>query len=262
MKLEKIKLTQVSENEVNPRRITEGNLNKLINSILVFPKMLELRPIVIDEAMKPLGGNMRIKALTYIATLNIEELKQRLQSIYDFSKKTKKQKQEVESYWEEWLNNKTVHVVRANMLTAEEQEQFVIKDNVSFGEWNFETLKNWDNDALNDWGLDIDLNTPIIEATEIAPGDTDDGTQQDKEEQNIIPQESLPEELQGIDIAPQELPKLQGDGETKNEYISISYTDDQADILAEIVGISPDKLYSKIVWNINELLELKTKKNE
>ena len=100
MKLEKIKLTQVSENEVNPRRITEGNLNKLINSILVFPKMLELRPIVIDESMKPLGGNMRIKALTYIATLNIEELKQRLHSIYDFSKKTKKQKQEVESYWE------------------------------------------------------------------------------------------------------------------------------------------------------------------
>ena len=73
----------------------------------------------------------------------------------------------------------------------------------------------------------------------------------------IIPQEALPEELQGLDIVPQDLPKLQGDGETKNEYISISYTDDQADILAEIIGVRPDKLYSKIVWNINELLNLK-----
>ena len=52
---------------------------------------------------------------------------------------------------------------------------------------------------------------------------------------------------------------MQGDGETKNEYISISYTDVQADILAEIVGVSPEKLFSKIVWNINELLDLKTK---
>lgn len=60
-------------------------------------------------------------------------------------------------------------------------------------------------------------------------------------------------------MTPQDLPKLQGDGETKNEYISISYTDDQADILAEIVGVSPEKLFSKIVWNINELLDLKTK---
>ena len=58
MQTEQIKLTQVSTNERNPRKITDANLKKLINSILVFPRMLELRPIVIDDAMVPLGGNM------------------------------------------------------------------------------------------------------------------------------------------------------------------------------------------------------------
>lgn len=258
MKVEQIKLTQVSKNEKNPRKITDGNLKKLINSILVFPKMLELRPIVIDDAMIPLGGNMRIKALTQIAGMTIQEIKQRLEIIYDFTKKTKKQKEELTAYWDEWLQKKTIQVVRARNLSEDEKQQFVIKDNVSFGEWNFETLKNWDNDALNDWGLDFDLNTPMDEASTEATGQNQE-QESNREEQNIIPQEALPEELQGLDITPQDLPKLQGDGETKNEYISISYTDDQADILSEIVGVSPEKLFSKIVWNINELLELKSK---
>lgn len=256
---ETIKLTQVSTNEKNPRKISDGNLKKLINSILVFPKMLEFRPIVIDDAMIPLGGNMRIKALTHIAAMNLNEIKQQLEGIYDFKKKTKKQKQEIENYWEEWLKQKTIQVTRAKHLTEEEKQQFIIKDNVSFGEWNFEALKGWDNEALNDWGFDFDLNTPMNEAPIEAAGESKQKTEEAAEEQNIIPQEALPEELQGLDMTPQDLPKLQGDGETKNEYISISYTDDQADILAEIVGVSPEKLFSKIVWNINELLDLKTK---
>lgn len=257
---ETIKLTQVSQNEKNPRKITEGNLNKLINSILVFPKMLELRPIVIDDTMIPLGGNMRIKALNQIAAMNIDEISQRLEGIYDFKKKAKDKRQKIVKYWKGWLKEQTIQVTRAKHLTEEEKQQFIIKDNVSFGEWNFEALKNWDNEALNDWGFDFDLNTPIDEASTEATEQNPE--QETKEEQNIIPQEALPEELQGLDITPQELPKLQGDGETKNEYISISYTDDQAAILAEIVGVSPEKLFSKIVWNINELLELKTKQYE
>lgn len=250
MQTEQIKLTQVSTNERNPRKITDANIKKLINSILVFPRMLELRPIVIDDAMVPLGGNMRIKALNHIASMSISEIKQQLQSVYDFNKKTKKQQYEIESYWEEW--EKTIHVVRAKNLSEEEKQQFIIKDNVSFGEWNFDNLKNWDSDALNDWGLDIDLTETSIST----PVQTDE-QEQNTTAETIIPQEALPEELQGLDIVPQDLPKLQGDGETKNEYISISYTDDQADILAEIIGIKPDKLYSKIVYNINELLNLK-----
>lgn len=256
---ETIKLTQVSTNEKNPRKISDGNLKKLINSILVFPKMLQLRPIVIDDAMIPLGGNMRIKALSQIAEMSIEEIKKRLEGIYDYTKKSRKQKEQIVEYWGEWLNYPTIQVTRAKHLTEEEKQQFIIKDNVSFGEWNFEALKGWDNEALNDWGFDFDLNTPMSEAPTEAAGEAEQNTEETAEEKNVIPQEALPEELQGLDITPQDLPKLQGDGETKNEYISISYTDEQADILAEIVGVSPAKLFSKIVWNINELLELKTK---
>ena len=259
MNTETIKLTQVSTNEKNPRKISDGNLNKLINSILVFPNMLELRPIVIDDAMIPLGGNMRIKALTRISEMGIEEIQKRLEGIYDFKKKAKDKRQKIVKYWKGWLKEQTIQVTRAKHLTEEEKKQFIIKDNVSFGEWNFEALKGWDKEALNDWGFDFDLNTPINEAPTEAAGQTEQKTEETAEEQNIIPQEALPEELQGLDITPQDLPKLQGDGETKNEYISISYTDEQADILAEIVGVSPEKLYSKIVWNINELLDLKTK---
>lgn len=196
---ETIKLTQVSTNEKNPRKISDGNLKKLINSILVFPKMLEFRPIVIDDAMIPLGGNMRIKALTHIAAMNLNEIKQQLEGIYDFKKKTKKQKQEIENYWEEWLKQKTIQVTRAKHLTEEEKQQFIIKDNVSFGEWNFDTLKNWDNDALNDWGLDFDLNTPISEAPTEAAGETEPGhTEQETTEEQNITAGSITRRIAGI----------------------------------------------------------------
>lgn len=69
MKTEEIALSRVSENEANPRTITEANFQKLVKSILVFPKMLQLRPIVVDETYKALGGNMRTKDLELRETL-------------------------------------------------------------------------------------------------------------------------------------------------------------------------------------------------
>lgn len=126
MNTEKIKLTQVSTNEKNPRRITDGNLKKLINSILVFPRMLELRPVVIDDAMVPLGGNMRIKALTHIAAMSIGQIKSQLQTVYDFTKKTKKQQQEIEKHWEEWDKTmpKPIQAVRGCVDTSRERPQW------------------------------------------------------------------------------------------------------------------------------------------
>ena len=119
--------------------------------------MLELRPIVIDDTMIPLGGNMRIKALTQIAAMDIDEISKRLESIYDFKKKSKDKRQKIVKYWKGWLKEQTIQVTRAKHLTEEEKQQFIIKDNVSFGEWNFEALKNWDNEALNDWGFDFNF---------------------------------------------------------------------------------------------------------
>lgn len=72
MKTEEIALSRVSENEANPRTITEANFQKLVKSILVFPKMLQLRPIVVDETYKALGGNMRTRALCHIVSMTPE----------------------------------------------------------------------------------------------------------------------------------------------------------------------------------------------
>lgn len=70
MKTEEIALSRVSENEANPREISQANFQKLVQSIIVFPRMLTLRPIVIDETFHALGGNMRLKALQHIVTMD------------------------------------------------------------------------------------------------------------------------------------------------------------------------------------------------
>ncbi len=74
MRTEKVKLTQVQVNTSNPRTISNDNFEKLVNSILVLPKMLELRPIVVDDIFTALGGNMRYRALTFIAQMKPQEL--------------------------------------------------------------------------------------------------------------------------------------------------------------------------------------------
>jgi hypothetical protein len=75
MKTEEIALSRVSENDANPRTITEASFQKLVKSILVFPKMLQLRPIVVDETYKVLGGNMRTRALCHIVSMTPEAIK-------------------------------------------------------------------------------------------------------------------------------------------------------------------------------------------
>lgn len=88
MKVEQVKLSQVKLNGDNPRTITKEKFGKLINSILVLPKMLELRPIVVDNKMSALGGNMRTEALRAISKMSVEEIAQRLHGIADFVEKS------------------------------------------------------------------------------------------------------------------------------------------------------------------------------
>lgn len=78
MKVEQVKLSQVKINKDNPRTITNEKFNKLINSILVLPKMLELRPIVVDNKICAIGGNMRTEALNAIAKMSIGDISNRL----------------------------------------------------------------------------------------------------------------------------------------------------------------------------------------
>ena len=106
-----MKLSAIHVNSNNPRLIKDDRFQKLVKSISEFPKMMELRPIVIDSEGMILGGNMRFKAL--------KELKYK----------------EVPDEW----------VKRADELTDEEKQRFIIEDNVPFGEWDWIALNKWDN---------------------------------------------------------------------------------------------------------------------
>ena len=119
MKTEIVKISEVKNNPNNPRVIKDDKFAKLVNSIKEFPKMLEIRPIVVNDDMIVLGGNMRLKACKEAGL-------------------------------------KEVPIIKASELTEEEQRQFIIKDNVSGGEWDWEMLANeWDSEQLEDWGLDV-----------------------------------------------------------------------------------------------------------
>ena len=126
MKTEIVKITEVKNNPNNPRVIKDDKFTKLVNSIKEFPKMLEIRPIVVNDDMIVLGGNMRLKACKEAGL-------------------------------------KEVPIIKASELTEDEQRQFIIKDNVSGGEWDWEMLANeWHSEQLEDWGLDVvgfDLNS-------------------------------------------------------------------------------------------------------
>lgn len=116
---QQIKLYKIKGNPRNPRIIKNDKFKKLVKSIKDFPQMLEKRPIVVDEEMMVLGGNMRLKA----------------------SKEA---------------GLKEVWIDIAEGWTQEQKDEFVVKDNVNFGEWDWDMLGNeWDNAKLGDWGMDV-----------------------------------------------------------------------------------------------------------
>jgi hypothetical protein len=119
MNITTTKLTDIKSNPNNPRIIKDEKFKKLVASIKEFPQMLSLRPIVVNDDMIVLGGNMRLKACKEAGL-------------------------------------KEVPVIKANDLNEEQQKAFIIKDNVGYGEWDWDMLANeWDAEELVEWGLDI-----------------------------------------------------------------------------------------------------------
>jgi hypothetical protein len=114
-----VSIGQVKPNENNPRIIKDYKFKKLVKSIQDFPQMLQLRPIVVNQDNVVLGGNMRLKACKEAGL-------------------------------------KEVYIIQAKDLTEEQQREFIVKDNVGFGEWDWDILANqWDNTQLGEWGLDV-----------------------------------------------------------------------------------------------------------
>ena len=121
-----MKISDLKANPKNPRIIKDDKFKKLVKSLQEFPEMMEKRPMVcvtdVDGKLFPLGGNMRLKAL--------QELKYK----------------EIPDEW----------VMLADEWTEEKRQEFVIKDNVGFGEWDWDELNaDWDLEQLADWGLDV-----------------------------------------------------------------------------------------------------------
>lgn len=184
MKTETVKLSQVQVNEANPRTITNEKFQKLVNSVLALPKMLELRPIVVDNMMVALGGNMRFRALTAISDLSEDELKSRLFSINDVKKKTEGEQQALLTHWLRWRDNPTAIIIKALELSDAEQREFIIKDNIGYGEWDTDSLTaQWDNEELVDWGIEF----PDAENALNAQNGSGSGS----EKQNSAPESSL-----------------------------------------------------------------------
>ena len=162
MNIEWVKTKDIIPNENNPRILKDDKFKKLVQSIKDFPEMLEIRPIVVNNEMMILGGNMRWKAIQEIGI-------------------------------------KEVPIIKAENLTEEQQREFLIKDNVGFGEWDWDALANdWNPEELNEWGLDVPLMLDSVEP--------DDLTEESKNNPPMIKitLESI-EQLQQAEIDIQEL---------------------------------------------------------
>lgn len=232
METQLIKLSKVRVNDKNPRTITEDKLRRLVESILVFPKMLSIRPIVIDDKGVALGGNMRTRALKEIKKLGRDGLQARLQQIRQFNNKPVEEQNEIIQHWEAWFRDETVPVIYADTLTEEEKREFIIKDNSSFGAWDWDVLANeWEPEQLEDWGVDVWQPQQIEGAA--SPDDVF----------------NLPPELDGVDINPDDLPKIEGDDETPMKRILIVYKPEEEEMLAALLGL--EKI-EKVVYKYNE----------
>lgn len=122
-----MRIEDIRPNPSNPRYITDDKFKKLVESIRSFPQMLELRPLVIDENNVVLGGNMRLRACIEAGLTDVP-------------------------------------VKQVMNFTKEQKEEFIIKDNSSYGSWDWDLLGNeWDNLPIEDWGLDI----PTMEEKEV-----------------------------------------------------------------------------------------------
>lgn len=128
-------IKDIKTNPDNPRIIKDDKFKKLVQSIKDFPKMMELRPIIVDENNIIQGGNMRYKALIELGYKDIPD---------------------------EWVK-------QGKDLTPEQWQEFVIKDNVGFGEWEYGMLADWDLEKLEKWGLELPKDLDEIKATKDIP---------------------------------------------------------------------------------------------
>jgi len=197
--MEIVKLSEVKLNPNNPRLIKDDKFKKLVQSIKDFPEMLNIRPIVVNSDMVILGGNMRYKACKEAGL-------------------------------------KEVPVIITN-LSEDKQREFLIKDNTSGGEWDWEVLANeWDSEELEDWGLDL----PAFEVDEVLEATEDD-----------------------FDATPPEIPKtVLGDLYEIGEHRLLCGDSTDSDQVAKLMnGEKADMVFTSPPYNGNTGADRDNKKN-
>lgn len=246
--MESVYIEQLRVNTANPRYISNAKFAKLVESIIVFPKMLHVRPIVIDETKTVLGGNMRLRALRTIADMDEDMLRARLQSIRDAQRLAPEGREAIVDYWTKWMDAPIVPVISVSDMTDEQKKQFIIKDNASFGQWDYDKLSSeWDAQDLNAWGLDVWADTTPSFAPETPSSGQASATQTETREFDTS---TLPKELQNLDLTPDDLPKIQGDDERPCERIIITFHKEQADQVAAFCGL--EKI-TQVVYDFDAL---------
>ena len=148
-----VAIGDLRENENNPRKISEEQLEKLTVSLLMFRGMMNLRPIAANEENMILGGNMRYRALNRILEMSEQALRDTVDNNAP-EDMTDAERERIVKEWEAWKKNPEVEIVAADGLTESETDEFVIKDNVQFGEWDAKKLTgDFAPMKLMDWGL-------------------------------------------------------------------------------------------------------------
>ena len=150
-RITRVPLHDVRQNDANPRTITPENLKRLVRSILEFPKMLQVRPVIADETGLILGGNMRHKALAEIADMSEQEIMAEIGTLRSFQRKVKGEQEQLASFWRKWLKSPYLYAIRETDLSEDDKREFVIKDNVHAGQWDYDMLRNFDKEDLEDW---------------------------------------------------------------------------------------------------------------
>lgn len=140
---------------------------------------------------------------------------------------TAKEQKALLSYWDAWLKNPVVTVVNGDDLTEQERTKFIFLDNVSSGDWDYDKLDQWDAEQLQDWGVGVEM--PDF-------NNSDDS--------------NLPTELQGRDLMPGTLEKLQGNDNTLMQRVIICYKPEQAKQVAEMLGLDD---IEKVLYRFDEL---------
>lgn len=189
MKSEIRKLTEIRNNPENPRYIRDEKFNKLVKSLKDFPEMIGARPLVVNQRMEALGGNMRLKAM-------------------------------IEAGWTE------CPVIQVDW-SEEKQREFIIKDNLGYGEWDWDMLANeWNEEELQDWGMD----TPDTWAEEELEAEEDDY--------------SIPEEIK-TDVVLGDLIEI-------GEHRLLCGDSTDSDQVAKLMnGEKADMVFTDPPWNVN-----------